>query len=413
MTDNSAPGSARPLSGVRVLDLTHAIIGALAARLLADFGADVVKVENPDGGDFYRMRQGRPADSGWSDSPRWLGLNYNKRSLALDLSADDGRAVLGRLAMGADVLIHNFRPPVARRLGVDSASVLAMNPRIVHCSLSGYGETGPYASRRSGDPYAQAISGAVAASGSPGQPPVLGTTTWVDHGGSALAAFGVLLGLQERARTGKGCAVDTNLLDTAFFFQSSSSLMDFLLGASELVKGGRGASGAFPWGGFAAADGDVVTFHGGTDPEWPHFCAAVGRPELADDPRFASAASRTAHREDLYAELDQVFRSASRAEWVERFRNAGTRCDPALTYAEAIADPQVEHNQIITDDENGFRTVANPLHIDGQRPGVRKLPPDIGEDSRSVLTEAGYSEIEVQDLIDTGIVRSGDVTKVS
>jgi crotonobetainyl-CoA:carnitine CoA-transferase CaiB-like acyl-CoA transferase len=407
------------MQGVTVLDLTHAIFGALATRMLGDFGADVIKVENPGGGDFNRARNSGLNPVPGMDSARFLSVNYNKRSVAIDLKHPRGIDVLTRMIEQADVVIHNFRPQVAKKLGFDSDSVLAINPRVVYCSLSGYGETGPLAHRRGGDPYAQALTGVIPAQGSTGQPPYIGFTTWVDHSGAALAALGVVLALRQRDQTGSGQVVDTNLIDTALFCQTSSALADFLMGAPPVLKGGRGASGAFPWGAYTASDGDVVLFLGYTDDDFGRLCDAIGRPELASDERYDTDAKRRVRREELYALLDEELAKGTRDEWARRFSQHGVRCDPALTHEEMLAHPQVVNNEMIVPcppdgGDDAFITIGNPLRLGGVRPPIRMRPPDIGEHTREVLGAIGYSAAELDELLRMGaLAESGAAAPVS
>lgn len=404
------PVAQLPLRGVHVLDFTHAVIGPLTTRLLGDFGADIVKIEEPTGGDFQRARGAGLNTITGIDSPRWAAINFNKRSLAMDLHAGPGKRVLRRLIEWADVVVQNFRPQTAVKMGVDAASVMAVNPKVVYCSLSGYGETGPLAHRRGGDPYAQALAGIVATQGSAGEAPYLGTVTWVDHGGAAIAAFGIMLALRQRDATGVGQVVDTNLLDIATYFQSAGALADRLAGAPPVVKGGRGAAGAFPWGAYPAADGDVVLFLGFSEQDWPRMCAALGLPELANDPRFDSDANRRDHRDELYRLFDREFRKHTREEWAQRFSEHGVRCDPALTMEEMLRHPQVIENEIIvtcpTDGGPGAGlTIGNPLHLQGKRPPIRRRAPDIGEQSREILAELGCTTAEIDALTAAGVVR--------
>jgi crotonobetainyl-CoA:carnitine CoA-transferase CaiB-like acyl-CoA transferase len=342
------------------------------------------------------------------DSPRWLAVNYNKRGLSLDLKRPEAKAVLRQLVAQADIVMQNFRPQIAAKLGLDYASIREMHPSIIYSSQSGVGDTGPSAHRQRGDTYAQAMSGVVSIQGGPGEPPYLGGVAWVDHGGAAVAALAIVLALYEWQRSGRGQSVSTNLLDIALFCQAGSSLSEYLMGGPMLYKGGRGYSGGFPYGTYPASDGDVVVLLGGADRDWPRFCQALGLDDLGTDPRYDTDAKRRAAVHELFPILDAAFRRRTRAEWAQEFRKYDLRADPCLTHEEMLREPQVEHNGIITEAPHPtlgvFPTIGIPIRLSETPGSIRTHPPGIGEHSTEVLAEYGFTPDEIQRLVEDQVV---------
>jgi formyl-CoA transferase len=394
--------SAQPLSGIKVLDLTHAVYGALASQLLGDAGADVIKVE-PPWGDF--MRLARLAHG--KDSSAWLGVNRSKRSLAIDLRREEGQAAVLKIAAACDVLMHNYRPGAMEKLGLGYEDVRKVNPRIIYSVQSAYGENGPLKRWAGGDMWAQAFGGVVSIQGSPGGPPYLGGLAAVDHGGAALSAFAIMVALRARDVTGEGQYLGTSLLESVLFLQAAQ-VGDYLIDGIELVKGGRGWRGTFTYGAYTAADGDVVIIHGADDAEWPLLTRLLGLEHLLEDERFATREQRVARKEELYPLLDAAFSRKTRREWQQIFHEHRLRCDPCLTYSELFAHPQTQAIDIVLETADPVRgplkTIGVPYTLQHERPKPERPPPRLGENSVEVLKEFAFDTATIESLLANGIV---------
>ncbi len=400
VTDNA-------LEGVRVLDFTQAVYGALATQLLGDAGADVIKVE-PLWGDFGRLS--REAHGG--DSTMWLGVNRSKRSLTIDLTREDGKATIREMVPSCDIVIHNFRPSTATKLGIDFESIRQLNDRIVHISLLAWGPTGPMSRWGGGDMWAQAFGGVVATQGTEGGTPYLSGIAFVDHGGAALAAFTVLAALRRRDNSGEAQEVTSSLLDTVLFMQAGQ-VGDYLIEDMNIVRAGRGWRENFPYGAYTASDGDVVTIHGADDTTWKTLVTMLGIEELLEDPRYATAEDRQRLRAELYPKLDAGFATKTRAEWQTIFHANHMRCDPCLTYSELFNHPQTIENDIVLEWERGSeparRTIGVPYAIGGERPKPERPPPARGQHSREVLEDFGLDAAAIDALVGGGTVIEGEV----
>jgi crotonobetainyl-CoA:carnitine CoA-transferase CaiB-like acyl-CoA transferase len=388
-TYDPAPSDAEgPLAGTVVIDLTRARSGPTAVRQLADLGAAVVQVLAP-GGDVGL--HGSDADN----------LHRNKRSVALDLRSDLGREALLRLVDRADVLVENFRPDVKERLGIGPDALLGRNPRLVYASISGFGQDGPYAGRPGVDQIAQGLGGLMSVTGPPGSGPWRVGIAVSDTVSGTFLTSGVLAALLVRERTGRGQWVHTSLLETVV------NIMDFqavrwLIDGEVPVQAGNEHPTIVPMGTFAAADGALnVAPLGG----FRRFCAALGVPELADDPRFADPAVRVAHREELRAALDEVIGTRTRAEWVERLAGE-VPCGPVLSVDEVFADPQVQHLHLTrtVPDAAGrpIDVLRLPLTFSATPATVRTGPPAPGAHTAEVLAELGYRADEVAAIMAAG-----------
>jgi formyl-CoA transferase len=391
-----------PLEGIRVLDFSQAVFGPICTKLLAQLGADVIKIE-PLEGDFVRI-----SESG-VDSTLFLACNAGKRSLALNLKTQKGIEIVYELTKKADVVAENFRPGVMKKLAIDYERLSAINPRIVYASLSMYGETGPLAHRRGADIWAQAFTGVVAGQGSPDGPPYLAGHGFMDHGG-ALAAFGgILTALYARERTGKGQEVSTNLVSSGLFLQTGTFCYALIDGVP-IKKGGRGtARGQFPYGAYKAKDGDVATMFGQDDHEWPIFCSILGIEHLLEDPRYQTARERTERKFELYPVLDEAFSKKTRAEWAEQFKQHGLRCDPCFDYQEVLDHPQFKALDLVVKVDHPVRGKINamrpPIEFSGtRRPQTFRHPPIRGEHTGEILSELGYKPEEIRELEHQGVV---------
>lgn len=391
--------SADPLDGLRVLDLSRLLPGPYCSLLLADFGADVVKVEDTRGGD--PVRRSEPALGG-GDGPSafHVALNRNKRSLAIDLKAAAGRAALLRLAETADVILESFRPGVMERLGLDYPTLAARNPRLVYCALTGYGQTGPLRERAGHDLNYIGRSGVLALTGEPGGAPVQPGVQVADLGGGALmAATGILLALQERERSGRGQSVDVSMLDGSLAWLAL--IAGRVFAGEEPTRGRERLSGAIAcYRPYRCADGWVTL--GALEPRfWRAWCDGVGRPDLFEA-QFAAPGSAA------HGEIEAIFATRTRAEWSAFGARHDCCLDPMLEPAEALESAQVRAREMVVSfvqSEVGWvRGLGPPVKL-GRTPGaIGRGAPRLGEHTAEVLAEAGYGAAEVDALAATGVV---------
>ena len=373
------------LAGIRVLDLTRVRAGPTCVRQLADWGADVIKVEMPPGPD-----ESDPL-GGSRQGPDFQNLHRNKRAMTLDLKAPEGLAILKHLAAGADVVVENFRPDVKDRLGLGYADLAAVNPRIILASISGFGQDGPYAGRPGFDQIAQGLGGLMSITGLPGQGPVRVGIPIADLCAGIFAAQGILLALLERARSGRGQWVQSSLLQAQVFmldFQAARWLQ-----AGEVPgQAGNNHPTSIPTGVFATADGHINIAATG-EVIWQRFCRAMGA-DWHTDPRFADGALRSANRDALNAAIEARTRSATSAHWVEALNDAGVPCGPINRIDQVFADPQVRHlgiAQTLHDAAQGeVAYLGQPIRMSRSESRIARHPPALGQDTDAILAELGY-----------------------
>jgi len=389
-----------PLADLRVIDLTVARAGPTCVRQLADWGADVVRVERPD-------RSDTPGPVGeHRHGSDYQNVHRNKRSLGLDLKAPGAGEVLMRLVDGADVLVENMRPPVKARLGFDWETVHARNPRLVYGSISGFGQDGPYAERGGVDQIAQGMGGLMSVTGLPGSEPTRVGIPVSDLSAGLYLAVGILVALHDRERTGIGRWVQTSLVESMVAmmdFQAARWTVDGEVPTSE----GNHHPTLVPMGCFASADG-YVNIAGPSGRLLRSFCEAIGLPDLPEDPRFSSTGRRSRHRAELNALVAERLRTRTTAEWVEVLAEAGVPCGPVYRMDEVFADPQIEHLAMATPVEHPalgrLDLVRNAVRMTGTGPTVRSASPDAGDDTDSVLAELGYDPAEIDQLRADGTV---------
>lgn len=392
-----------PLENVKILDFSQVDFGPRCTRLLADLGADIIKVE-PLEGEFTRLTSRRKGES-----MTFLCSNRDKRDICLNLNDPRGIEIALKLAKRADVLVQSFRPGVMERLGLDYKTICKINPQIIYASFSMYGDTGPLSHRRGGDPWAQAFTGVVASQGSPDGPPYLAGQLFMDFTGAALNAFAITAAVLFKERTGKGQEVTNNLVNTGLYIQDAA-ICTYLNDGVLLKKSGRGnVQGMFPYGAYPARDGDVVTFFGQDDDEWVTLCHILGIEHLLGDPRYDTAENRTKRKFELYPILDEAFRKKTRVEWEKLFSENKLRCDPCLDYAELVEHPQFKANNMVIEvdhpTEGQLKLIDCPIKFKGistSRP-VRP-PPLLGQHTQEILEELGYGHEQVAQLREEGVV---------
>jgi crotonobetainyl-CoA:carnitine CoA-transferase CaiB-like acyl-CoA transferase len=390
------------LHGLRVLDLTHFHAGPYASMILGDMGADVVKVE-PLQGDPMRVL-GDSFVGG--ESVMFLSVNRNKRSIALDLKHPRGAELGLALATSADIVLHNFRPGVDERLGLDYASVRARNPKVVYCAVSAFGETGPYAARPAVDPIVQAMSGLMSITGEPDGPPTQLGASLSDTAGSMMAVRGVLLALLARERFGVGQKVTASMLDGSLSMLVGREGSYFATGRPP-GRAGSVIRHSAPSGVYPTSDGHVMIAVM-SDAFWQHFCAAVELEDLAGDERFSVNDRRRDRREELDGIIGPVLARASTSYWLDRFADHDVPAGPVNDLHAALTDPQTAANDMVVSmahpTAGAIRGIGIPVKM-SETPGtIRRPPPLLGEHTRVVLEELGVKPADVAELLAERVV---------
>jgi crotonobetainyl-CoA:carnitine CoA-transferase CaiB-like acyl-CoA transferase len=385
------------LDGLRVLDLSRVLAGPFCGMLLGDLGADVIKVEDTASGD--ESRTWPPHKDG--ESAAYLVINRNKRDIALDLKAAEGAAVLRRLVERADVLIENFRTGTMESFGLGYETLAALNPRLIYCSVSAFGRTGPRASEAGYEALMQAFSGIMSITGEPGGAPVRCGVSFLDLTTGILCAFGIVNAVLHRERTGLGQRVDGSLLETAVSLLNYHAEGYLLTGAVPRALGSLHPS-LSPYRNFRCRDGQWVFIAGANDRFWQRLAPALGLAEMATDPRFATNVERVKHRQELESALEAAIGRHDRPHVLEVLEKAGVPATPVNTVDQVMTDPQTEARGIIQRVAHPrlgeIPVVGTPLEFSRMRPGVRQPAPLRGQHTDEVLAEHGYSAEEIAGL---------------
>lgn len=375
------------LSGIRVLDLTQVMSGPFCTMMLADLGADVIKIENPQGGDQTRKSWGYSVIG--DDSRAFLSLNRNKRSVVLDLKDDEDRKKFLDLVATADIVIENFRPGVTDKLGVDYDTVRELNPKIIYASITGFGSTGPYADYPGYDLIAQAMTGVMSVMGEPGRPPIKSALPIADLGAGLFLAVAILAAVVARGRTGEGQYVETSLFEAALAMSVWESTEFWSTGVSPQPIGSANRMSA-PYQALATADG-YLTIGANNEKLWQILCSVLEAPELRADPRFVDNNARLAHRDSLADELEERFRARTTDEWVDMLLTAGVPAGPIRDYQQVLtSDPHARaRNMVITFDhpvEGQTHALGSPLKLAGTPVRSDPTPPPLlGEHTEEIL----------------------------
>lgn len=403
-----------PLEGVTVLDLTRVLSGPFATLQLADLGAEVIKVEHPRGGDDTRAF-GPPFVEG--ESTYFMSVNRRKKSLALDLKHPRGTEVAHRILESADVLIENFRPGAADRLGLGAETLRGKYPRLVTCSISGYGQAGDvrYARRGGYDAVIQAASGMMALTGAPDGGPTKVGVALADMVAGLYATQGILAALHRREREGRGAHIDISMQDGMLSLLTYQAGIHFATGR-EPKRMGNAHPSICPYESLPTADG-LYALAVGNDAQFARLARAIDRPELLADPRYASNQARVAHREALLEVLLPIFATRSTAEWEALGEAEGIPGGPVLSVSEALAHPQVDARGTVLTHQHpkagAIRTLSSPVRLDGAQPEAGAPPPLLGQHTRELLRRYGYSEAEAEELRTDGAVGPVEVTPPS
>jgi crotonobetainyl-CoA:carnitine CoA-transferase CaiB-like acyl-CoA transferase len=392
------PCASKALAHFTVLDLTRVRAGPTCARQLADWGANVIKIEAPPG---MEDELGGPRER--SD---FLNLHRNKRSMTLNLKSPEGLAAFKRMVKKADVVVENFRPSVKKRLGIDYKTLNRINPRLVYASISGFGQDGPYVDRPGFDQIAQGMGGLMSITGPAGQGPFRVGIPVADLSAGLFAALGVLVALLEREKSHKGQAVETSLLQAQIFmldFQAARYLVE-----GEVAKqAGNNHPTSIPTGAFKTRDGYINIAANG-EKMWQRFCKTIGAAELLQKPQYRTEAKRSENRDALNGEIETHLQSRTSAEWVERLNKASVPCGPIYSIDEVFADPQVQHLGIAQSvggkSERPLRLVGQPVALSRTRSRLAVRPPKRGEHTDAVLGEFGFSARDIAALHKAGAV---------
>ncbi|MCZ2497667.1 CoA transferase [Xylophilus sp. Kf1] len=405
------------LSGIKVLDLSRVLAGPWCTQTLADLGADVVKIERPVAGDdtrhwgppFLPDAQGEPTPQG----AYFACCNRNKRSVTIDMATPEGQALLRRMAEQADVVVENFKVGGLAAYGLDYASLSALNPRLIYCSVTGFGQDGPYARRAGYDLMVQAMSGMMSVTGLgdevPGGGPQRVGVALTDTFTGMYAATGILAALHARHRTGRGQYIDMSLLDVGMAILANQSTGYLNSGEVPRRQGNTHPSLA-PYQDFPTADGSMLLAIG-NDGQFGRFCSAVDHAEWSVDPRYATNVSRVQNRASLIPAMEAVTRTRTTAEWIRLFEDKAVPCGPINDIGQAFADPQVQARGLAMklprsagDGVEQIAVVASPLRLSEHPPVLRHAPPALGQHTDEVLAEMGLPSAEIQRLRDSGVL---------
>lgn len=395
-----------PLHGYRILDFTTFLSGPFATQILADLGAEVVKIETPDGD----MTRNMPPYMVGEDSAYFLSANRGKKSLAVDMKSPAGRDLVLELIGKSDAVVENFRPGVAARLGLDIEALRARDPRLIWASISGFGQMSPWRDKPAYDMIAQALSGVMSITGEPGRPAVrLGIP-----GGDVIAGMYAVIALNaalaDRERTGEGRVIDVAMLDSLLTMLAYQSAYALIGGATPGPQGARHDS--IPtYRSFMAGDGAEFVVTANTEKMWAGFCTAIGRPELVGDARFANASARLSNKLELWTLLEPLFLKRSAAEWVEALESNDVPCAAIKSVPQALADARVGEREMVLNYEGpggrAIELVGNPIKFAGAQPAQAPYPPRLGVDCGDVLEAwLGWEASRVEDLLERKILFS-------
>jgi CoA:oxalate CoA-transferase len=390
-----------PLANIKILDLTRFVAGPFCTQLLADMGAEVIKIESADRGDETRHQGAAVNGESWY----FVGLNRNKKSLTLDLKSKEGKEIFRRLAEDADVVVENFRPGVMRNFGFDYENLSKINPRIIYCGISGFGKDGPYAQRPAFDFIAQGLSGFMSITGFPNREPVRTGIPISDSIAGLYAAFGILVAWIARQTTGRGQEVQTSLVDATVSLLSYLSAEYFALGKVP-QRFGNDHPVLCPYGTFQAADGYINIAPSG-EHMWERLAHSLGLEDLAQDPRFKTNALRLENRQELHRRVNEITSRKTMAEWIEFLNQQGVPCGPINNLAQALEDPQIRHQKMVLDVEQPagkVRVLGFPVKMTETPAAIQRPSPQLGEHTGEILANLGFSRDQIQEFKKRGAI---------
>ena len=392
----------KALSGIRVIDVTQVMAGPFCGMIMADMGANVIKVEPPLGDSARRMAGARG-----TESAAFNAVNRGKRGIVVDLKTKDGRDVVSRLAREADVLIENYRPGVMREFGLDYQTLRQSNAGLIYASISGYGQTGPSSAKGGFDLIAQGVSGLMSITGEPGRPPVKCGVPLTDLGAALFALGGILAAIHYRTTTGLGQQVDTSLIEAGVAL-SVWEATEYFSGRGVPQPLGSAHRMSAPYQAIRCADG-YITLGAANDKLFGRLCALLGHSEWSQDPAFANDTARVRNREDLASRIEAVMASAPSSHWLTLLEGQEIPCGPINTYAEALEDAHIKARQMVVETEHPtlgrIRTLGTPLKL-SETPLVPGRPaPLLGQHTNQVLAEAGWTAAEISLLRSSGVVK--------
>jgi len=399
-----------PLEHLKVLDLSRVLAGPWATQILADLGADVVKIERPGAGDDTRgwgppyLKDADGQETG--EAAYFLSANRNKRSVAVDISTPAGQEIIHALARDCDIVVENFKVGGLKKYGLDYDSLAALNPGLIYCSITGFGQDGPYAPQAGYDFIVQGMSGLMSITGQPDGPPTKVGTAVADLTTGMYGVIGILAALAHRARTGEGQHVDMALLDTQMSWLANQN-MNWLVGGKTPVRQGNAHPNIVPYQDFETADGHVIVCVG-NDRQFARFVAALELGHLAGDDRFATNRARVTHRDALVPQLEAAMKTRTTADWLRVLEDINIPHGPINSVAEAFADPQAIHRGMAVDMDHPsgvtLKTVASPVRLSRTPVSYRSAPPLLGAHTDDVLNELGYDGEAIAALRRDGVI---------
>ena len=393
-----------PLEGLRVLDMSRVMAGPYASMLLADYGAEVIKVEEPNKGDETRTWYPPQIDG---EAAYFISANRNKKSITLNLSSAVGREIFYKLAAKSDVILENFRPGVTRRLQVDYATVSKLNSKIIYCSISGFGQTGPYSNLPGYDLIVFAMGGIMSFTGEEGRPPVRVNVPLGDMGAGVFAVTAILAALNHREKHGLGQYIDVSMHDVQVSYLTHQA-MNYIATGKNPQRAGSMHPNLAPYQAFEASDSHFVLAVG-NDKLWADLCREIGKPEWAKDPRFKTNPDRLRNRSELVYLLGEVFKKETAAYWLDLAQKAGVPAGSILTVSQVLSDPHVIAREMVTEIPNQrtgkkLKLLGTPVKFSETKPSIRSPPPSLGEHTSQVLSELGYTEADVAELRNKGVI---------
>ena len=394
---------ASALEGIKVLDLSRALAGPYCTMMLADMGAEVIKLEMPGRGDDSRS-WGPPFVEG--ESAYFMSINRNKKSITLNMKSEKSTGIIHRLIKQSDVLVENFRPGAMERLGLEYKQVKKMNSGIIYCSISGFGQDGPYRMLPGFDQVLQGMGGLMSITGEPGGPPIKVGVAIADIAGGMFASYGIVAALYNREKTGKGQAVDISLLDSQVAWLTYRAGAYFASGEVPQPVG-SGHPVIVPYQAFKTKD-VYINIAVGNDQLWERFCKAVGLEKVMNDPKFATNAKRVESREEIVKIIGDLIAAKNGEEWLKILTDAGVPCGPIYTVDKIFSDPQVLHRQMLQELDHPkvgkIKVAGTPVKLSDTPGEVKSAPPVLGQHTQEILTQLGYSDKDVAKLKEEKVI---------